>query len=201
MNKFILASGNNHKAQEFAQIFDKEVIVVESAPEKLDVVEDGLTYHENALKKAKAYFKKYKTPILADDSGLNVEALPEELGIYSARFGGPGLHDKDRANLLLEKMKDKPNRKAFFTCVLCFYLDDDTIYFFEGRMDGEISESYDGAHGFGYDPVFKPTGHPSGLTIAQLPEWKDEHSHRAKACQASEIFFRERNCQIKKDKL
>lgn len=195
MNSFVLATGNAHKAQEFNIIFDEKIIQVNSAPEKLEVVEDGATFFDNALLKAKAYFEKYKCPILADDSGLCVFALPNDLGVQSARFGGDGLSDKDRAMLLLEKMKNQTERQAYFVCVLCFYIDPENIFYFEGRMEGQIAQAYEGEHGFGYDPVFKPVSAPQDKTVAMLPEWKDTNSHRAKACKQAEIFFRERNCQ------
>ncbi len=201
VNKFILATGNAHKAEEFSKIFDMNILEISAAPEKLEVIEDGLTFHENALKKAEAFYRKYKMPILSDDSGICVQALPHELGIYSARFGGEGLTDKDRAMLLLEKLEDQKDRSAYFVCVLCFYIDENNIYFFEGRMDGEVSKAYVGEQGFGYDPVFKPLAHDSDKTIAELAQWKDDNSHRAKACKQAEIFFRERNCQSEKDKL
>jgi XTP/dITP diphosphohydrolase len=193
MHKFILASGNAHKAEEFAKIFDPEVLNIEAAPEKLDVVEDGDTFTANALLKAKAYYDKFKKPVMADDSGICVEALPEELGIQSARFGGEGLSNEERARLLLKKMEGQENRNAYFVCVLCFYLGEDEVFFFEGRMNGEIANDYLGEHGFGYDPVFLPEGDHGGKTVAQLPEWKDENSHRAKACNQAEKFFREQN--------
>ncbi|EQC51267.1 RdgB/HAM1 family non-canonical purine NTP pyrophosphatase [Bacteriovorax sp. DB6_IX] len=192
MHQFLLATGNAHKAEEFAKIFNPEVLKIEAAPEKLDVIEDGLTFNENALLKAKAYYEKFGKPVMADDSGLCVEALPEELGIYSARFGGEGLDNRQRAELLLEKMKGEENRKAYFVCVLCFYLGENEIYFFEGRVDGTVSQEYKGEHGFGYDPVFEPLGDHGGKSLAELPEWKDENSHRAKACFHAEKFFKER---------
>lgn len=192
MLNLILASGNAHKAEEFAKIFDQEVLKVSAASEKLEVVEDGETFNANALLKAKAYYEKFKTPVLADDSGLCVEALPDDLGIHSARFGGEGLTDKERALLLLEKMKGQAKRSAYFVCVLCFYLGPDEYYFFEGRVEGNIGDEYKGDHGFGYDPVFKPLGDHNEKTLAELPEWKDENSHRAKACFHAEKFFRER---------
>lgn len=192
MHQFLLATGNAHKAEEFAKIFNPEVLKIEAAPEKLDVIEDGLTFNENALLKAKAYYEKFGKPVMADDSGLCVEALPEELGIYSARFGGEGLDNRQRAELLLEKMKGEENRKAYFVCVLCFYLGENEIYFFEGRVDGTVSQEYKGEHGFGYDPVFEPLGDHGGKSLAELPDWKDENSHRAKACFHAEKFFKER---------
>jgi XTP/dITP diphosphohydrolase len=190
--KFILATGNEHKASEFAELFDKEVLEISAAPKKLEVVEDGLTYNENAFLKAKAYYDEYKCPVLSDDSGLNVAALPNELGIKSARFGGEGLTDKDRALLLLEKMEGVENRDAHFSCVLCFYLSPQEIFFFEGRLAGTIGNTYKGEHGFGYDPVFHGLGENSDKTVAEVPEWKYENSHRAKACESAQKFFKER---------
>lgn len=187
----ILATGNEHKAEEFQKLFSNSSLEIQAAPQKIEVIEDGLSFHENALKKAKAYFDHFQSPVVADDSGLKVESLPDELGIYSARFGGEGLSDKERALLLLEKLSGFKERKAQFICVLCFYLNPDEVFFFEGRMEGEISHEYSGEHGFGYDPVFIPT-HYSGaqdLTIANLPEWKEKNSHRAKACHAAQKFF------------
>lgn len=201
MHNFLLATGNAHKSEEFNKIFDSKIICVSSAPSKLEVVEDGQTFFDNALIKARAYYDKFQKPILSDDSGLCVEALPNELAVQSARFGGEGLNDKDRALLLLEKMKDQDNRKAYFVCVLCFYLDPKNIFYFEGRMEGIIASSYEGEHGFGYDPVFKPLSAPHNLSVAQLPEWKDENSHRARACKQAQIFFRERNCQTMNSQL
>ena len=194
--KLILASGNAHKASEFSELFDKSVLDVSAAPKKLEVVEDGVTYNENALLKAKAYYEEFKCPVLADDSGLNVASLPNDLGIHSARFGGEGLSDKERAMLLLEKMDGQTERSAYVTCVLCFYLNPQEIFFFEGRLPGLIGEKYLGEHGFGYDPVFHGLGPNQDKTVAQVPEWKNENSHRAKACESAQKFFKERNCQI-----
>lgn len=187
---FILATGNAHKAEEFAILFKDTNITIKAASKKLDVVEDGNTYQENALKKAQAYYEEFKTPVVADDSGLNVEVLPDELGIYSARFGGENLTDRQRAELLLKKLEGENNRDAYFTCVLCFYLSPEEIYFFEGRMEGEISDSYEGDGGFGYDPVFCPKAF-ADTTVAQLEEWKNENSHRAKAVASAIKFFSE----------
>lgn len=198
--ELILASGNSHKAEEFAELFDSNVVSVSAAPEKVEVIEDGESYAENALKKAQGYFEKFKKPVMADDSGLNVEALPDDLGIFSARFGGEGLSDRERAELLLEKMQDisREKRLAYFTCYLCFYLSSDEVYFFEGRLKGRIAEEYKGDQGFGYDPIFIPEGlerHHDTSTLAQVPDWKSSHSHRASAVSQAERFFKERNGQ------
>jgi XTP/dITP diphosphohydrolase len=198
--EFMLASGNAHKAQEFSELFDPNLLSVVPAPEKVEVVEDGESYAENALKKAQGYFEKYKVPVMSDDSGLNVEALPDELGIHSARFGGPDLSDQGRAQLLLEKLEGLPEakRRAYFTCYLCFYLSKNEVYFFEGRLKGRIADQLTGGGGFGYDPVFVPEGLERKLeskSLAEVPEWKGVHSHRASAVSQATRFFKERNGQ------
>lgn len=194
MIELILASGNAHKAEEFNDLFDPKLISVKAAPEKIDVVEDGTSYFENALLKARAYYEKFKVPVIADDSGLSVAALPEELGIHSARFGGDGLKDRDRAELLLKKMDGVAERDAFFSCVLCVYFNEKEIFYFEGRMAGMIAYSYRGSTGFGYDPVFIPTEKSEeGLTVAELHEWKQKNSHRAIAVGFAQKFLGQRN--------
>lgn len=194
MIELILASGNSHKAEEFNDLFDPKLISVKAAPEKIDVVEDGTSYFENALLKARAYYEKFKVPVIADDSGLNVAALPQELGIHSARFGGDGLKDKERAELLLKKMDGVSEREAFFSCVLCVYFNEKEIFYFEGRMGGTIAYSYRGSTGFGYDPVFIPTDKSEeGLTVAELHEWKQKNSHRAIAVGFAQKFLAQRN--------
>lgn len=197
----LLASGNAHKAEEFSELFATEVIAISAAPEKLDVLEDGATFNENALKKAQTYFQKYGKPVMSDDSGLMVEALPGELGIHTARFGGEGLNASERNNILLERMKDIPkeHRGAYFVCVLCFYFSEKEVFFFEGRMKGSIGKALEGEQGFGYDPLFIPEGaggsEEQGHSVATMPEWKNIHSHRAVACRHAQKFFQERNGQ------
>ncbi len=197
MNKleFILASGNAHKAEEFAQLVP-DFIKVSKAPSGLDVVEDGEHFRDNALLKAKAFYDKFDMSAIADDSGICVEYLPDELGIHSARFGGDGLDDVGRCKLLLKKLEgvDVKERIAAFVCHLCVYLSPDEIFFFEGRVEGRIGHKREGEHGFGYDPVFLPDG-VEGKTLAQIPEWKNKNSHRARAIDHFVKFFEKRNCQ------
>lgn len=191
MNSFILASGNAHKAEEFKELFHG-VISISPAPKTLEVDETGKTFTENAFLKARAYFETYGMPALADDSGLVVEALPDILGVQSARFA-PELPDyKDKGKKLIELLQNKENRSAYFVCVLCFYCSPDEVYFFEGRVHGSIGSELKGDHGFGYDPVFIPERkEEDGKSLAELPEWKNEFSHRAKASQAALNFFKE----------
>ncbi len=192
---FLLASGNQHKAEEFAELFDSQVLSVKASPHKVDVVEDGSSYRENALKKAQAYYDAFKEPVVSDDSGLNVEAIPDDLGIHTARFGGVGLSASQRNQLLLERMEGVEHRSAGFVCVLCFYLSPEEIFFFEGRLKGTIGFEQLGEEGFGYDPVFLPSKVEDGKSLAQVPDWKQRNSHRALACQSALNFFKERNGQ------
>ena len=190
LSRVVLASSNAHKAEELTELLAPAGMNIVPASEKLEVVEDGQSFSENALKKAEAYEKHQKVPVVSDDSGLVVEALPDELGIHSARFGGEGLTDRDRAELLLKKMEGVNNREAYFVCVLCFYLNSEEVFFFEGRVNGHISNNYIGEHGFGYDPVFIPEGRGEEKTLAQIPDWKAKNSHRAQAAALAVKFFR-----------
>lgn len=186
--EFILGSSNAHKAEELNSLLSP--MVIKAAPEKINVTEDGETFRENALKKAKAYFDFYKSPAVADDSGLVVEALPNLLGVHSARFA-PELEDyKDKNAKLIELMEGKEgdDRAAYFVCVLCFYLSESEVYFFEGRVSGKIGKEQKGDKGFGYDPVFIPDARPD-KHLAELSEWKMENSHRAKACREASLFL------------
>jgi len=189
MVEFILASGNAHKAEEFAELFSGR-IAVKPAPRGLNPDETGTTFIENALIKAKAYYDEFGVPALADDSGLSVEALPEILGVQSARFLPEKPDYKDKCAELLRLLGPSELRQAHFTCVMCCYLSPDEVYFFEGRVHGVIGTEYRGGHGFGYDPVFVPTrSENDGKTLAELPEWKNKNSHRAKAALAALGFF------------
>jgi XTP/dITP diphosphohydrolase len=190
---FTLASGNAHKAEEFKTLFLNTLNVL-PAPKTLEVDETGKTFTENAFLKAKAYYETYQTPTLADDSGLVIEALPELLGVQSARFA-PELKDyRQKCEYLLKIMDEQQikDRSAYFVCVLCFYLSPDEVYFFEGRLTGQIGTELKGEHGFGYDPIFIPERKEAdGMSLAELPEWKNEFSHRARASQAALQFLKE----------
>lgn len=188
---FLLASGNAHKAEEFKELF-LGTISIQPAPKTLEVDETGKTFTENAFLKARAYFETYKAPALADDSGLVIEALPEILGVESARFA-PELPDyADKCKKIIGLLSNSDNRSAYFVCVLCFYLSPEKVYFFEGRVHGKIANELSGDHGFGYDPIFIPERKENdGLSLAALPEWKNEFSHRAKASQSALQFFKD----------
>jgi len=191
MQSLILASGNAHKAEEFKQLFQGH-LEISPATRTLEVDESGKTFTENAFLKAKAYFDIFKTPALAYDSGLVVEGLPQILGVQSARFAPELKTYPEKCQEILRLLEPHSNRDAYFVCVLCFYFSPGEVYFFEGRVHGVIGTTLKGGHGFGYDPVFVPERKENdGKSLAELPEWKNEFSHRARATQSAVQFFKE----------
>ena len=190
--QFILATTNDHKVSEFQFLIRGAPFTIVPAPEKVDIIEDGTSFEQNAYKKAMGYFKICGMPAVADDSGLVVPALPDQLGIKSARFAPEFESYSDKNKKLIELMSDKSDRSAYFVCVLCFVLSESEVYFFEGRVHGQIGTEIKGDTGFGYDPIFEPDGQ-QGLSMAQSPEWKMENSHRAKAAHAAVNFFTSKN--------
>jgi XTP/dITP diphosphohydrolase len=123
-----------------------------------------------------------------------VDALPGELGIHSARFGGEATSDQAKVDLLLQRMAALPAgtaTHAHYTCILCFYFRPEEVYFFEGRLDGKIGTHQQGTAGFGYDPIFIPHDLAPD-TLAMHEDWKLQNSHRARAAAAAAAFLRER---------
>ncbi len=151
-------------------------------PEIPEIVEDGKSFLENALKKCRTVAEATGKIVLADDSGLEVDALDGAPGIHSARYAGNTADDQQNNRKLLHDLKGIPaaNRKAAFRCVLVLYSPDGRYEAFEGRWEGRIAEVPAGKGGFGYDPLFFLPG--EGMTVAQLsPEVKNRISHRAQA--------------------
>lgn len=180
MKKIVLATGNKDKLKEIRQILVGYEIV-SCAEEGFcgDIQENGNSFYENALIKAKTVSKALNMPVLADDSGICVEALNGAPGIYSARYAGDG-NDKSNNLLLLKNLKDKSNRKAKYVCAMVFYKPNGEIISAEGEMKGEILSEPVGNGGFGYDPLFfsYELNKPVGLSSA---EEKNKVSHRYKA--------------------
>ena len=181
--KLIIASNNAHKIYEIKKIlgdsFD-EILSLREAGITHETVEDGTTFMENALKKAREIAKISGTPALADDSGICIDALGGAPGIFSARFAGE--HGDDEANnrLLLEKLSGKENKNGHYTCAMALVFPDGREICAEGYMHGRITENSRGTHGFGYDPLFIPVGETR--TVAQMSdEEKNAISHRASA--------------------
>lgn len=157
----------------------------------LQVEETGTTFAENALLKAEQYHQLTGLPTLADDSGLVVDALNGEPGVYSARYGGEGLTNADQIKLLLEKMKNVPaeKRTARFVCSIALF-GENLKQIFEGRCEGSITQNSRGSGGFGYDPIFLDA--ETGRTFAELSrEEKAVRSHRGKALRLARDFLTE----------
>lgn len=147
---------------------------------EIDVVEDGSTFHENAFKKVSALSSYSNDILIADDSGLEIDVLNKEPGVYSARYGGEDLTDHDRCLYVLEKMKNHTYRKARFQCVLAIIMPDKSHFFVQGTCEGTLATTVKGENGFGYDPIFIPLGHEK--TFGELGnQLKHSLSHRAKA--------------------
>ncbi len=185
MKRIVIASKNPGKIKEFRALFadgETEILSLNDFPDVPEIIEDGESFYENSLKKAKIVAEVTGETVLADDSGLEVEALGGAPGIYSARYAGEGASDRQNVAKLLGEMKGIPadKRTAAFRCVLVLYNKDDCHEVFEGRWEGVIAEVGVGDGGFGYDPVFYLP--EEGMTVAQLsPEAKNRLSHRARA--------------------
>ena len=198
--KILLASGNDHKIREFKQIFREEfgdkVQVVspkETLKETPKIIEDGNDFFENSYKKAAGFHKASGFTVLADDSGLEVEALNGNPGLNSARYAGEHGNDKANRIKLLNELLKEENRTANFTAVLCLYDGDESI-FFEGKCFGKIIDKEKGKGGFGYDPIFVPEGYDR--TFAELPEdIKNRISHRALAVQKLIEYLKEQEIE------
>lgn len=181
--KLVLASGNKHKIKEISQMLPEfEVVGYKDFGLDFEIEENGTTFYENALIKAKTVAETLNLPALSDDSGICVDALNGEPGIYSARYAGDG-DDNHNNELLLKNMQGVKNRKAKFVCCMVFYKPNGEIVTATGETHGSIMETVQGEHGFGYDPLFFSDDLGECLGIAS-PEKKNTISHRFRAIQA-----------------
>ena len=190
--KVVLASKNAHKLVEIKQITDQfgfELVLQSELGVDIDVEETGTTFEENSLLKARAVMEATGLPALADDSGIAVDALNGEPGVYSARYGfDDTLDDRGRMMLLLKNTEHVPDgqRQAKFVCVISFITPDGKIIQARGEIRGELTRQPRGENGFGYDPIFYYP--PFGKTTAELPaEQKNAVSHRGNALR---IFYK-----------
>ena len=188
----LLATENQGKLREMRQILGDLPLRLVGPAElgiHLDVVEDGATFEKNAALKARAYAEAAGLPALADDSGLEVDALDGRPGVLSARYAGEGAGDADKRRKLLAEMEAAPEskRSARFRCVMALAWGGH-VYTTEGTVEGEIAREERGSGGFGYDPIFYL---PSlGRTMAELaPEEKNTMSHRGQAARAMRILL------------
>lgn len=194
--KIIFATGNQGKMHEIRQILgdmDLEVVSMKEAGIDIDIVEDGTTFEENAIIKAKAVAAYTDAIVLADDSGLEIEYLNNEPGIYSARYMGADTPYSVKNQNFIDRLKGVPDEKrtARFVCVIAAAMPDGGIFTTKGVIEGRIAEEEKGENGFGFDPIFYVPEY--GCTTAQLSEeQKNAISHRGKALEAMKEELRKR---------
>ena len=178
--EILIATHNAHKKEEIQQILGENFTVTSLTDYNIhdEIVEDGTTFHANALIKAQYCFDTTGKPSLGDDSGLVVEALDGRPGIYSARYAGDHDFAKNMAKVT-EELEGAENRKAYFVTVMCL-VDETGTNYFEGRVYGNLTKEVRGEKGFGYDPIFIPGNYE--ITFAEMKaEDKNKISHRKKA--------------------
>ncbi len=185
----IFASHNDHKTIEARHIVGPtwQLKNLHDLGQTEEIPETSDTLKGNALQKAQYVFDKYHTDCFADDTGLEIEALDGRPGVYSARFAGEHCTYADNVNKVLREMAGMTNRKACFKTVIALILKGE-VYYFEGRIDGIITEEPHGEGGFGYDPIFRPDGYDK--TFAELSaEVKNQISHRGLAMAKLKAFL------------
>lgn len=191
--RLVFATHNKHKAAEVQKMVQDpyEIMTLTDLDILDEIPETGTTLQANALIKARFVHQQLGYNCFADDTGLEVEALNGEPGVYSARYAGPAKNDQDNINKLLSKMANANKRNArFVTCICLFWMDE--MYVFEGELRGTITTECAGSNGFGYDPVFMPDGYD--ITLAQMDMFtKNQISHRGKAFRKMAEFLNERN--------
>lgn len=184
--QLILATRNEHKLQEIQRILGPKIAIrgLSSRDEVGEIDETGSSYEENAILKAVMVSRKVPGLVVADDSGIEVDALDGRPGVHSARYGGTNATDEGKINRLLNELArvraKNDQRVARFRCVLAVARNGQVLATFEGIVEGRIAERARGLHGFGYDPIFIPDGFEN--TFGELAEEvKNNISHRAKA--------------------
>ena len=195
--RLIVASNNKNKLREFDAILGHlyQVVSMRDAGVDADIEEDGVTFEDNALIKANYVMQVTGCAAIADDSGLTVDALDDEPGVYSARYAvmnGEGEGDKDNNNLLLRRMKGKTRRQCAFQCAIALARPGEETLIAEGSCPGVLLEEERGTGGFGYDPLF--LYEPLNKTFAEVnEEEKNAVSHRARACEKMLEIMKEIN--------
>jgi XTP/dITP diphosphohydrolase len=190
--KIFLATGNVKKIKEIGKIlhdFDVEILSIKDGVNIPEVIEDGDTFEANSAKKALEIAKYLNIPSIADDSGLCVEALGGDPGVYSARYSGENATDESNNEKLIKDLQGIDNRNAKFVSVITFAKPTGEFYSFRGEIEGEIIDEPRGKDGFGYDPYFYVKEYKS--TLAEIPEIKNKISHRAKALEKFKKNFSE----------
>lgn len=178
----IIATNNKNKVYEFKSLFDNNQIEFKTLHEMgydKDIIEDGKTFEENAIIKARQVAKDLGCIAISDDSGLEVEALNNEPGIYSARYAGTH-NDDDNNKLLIKNLQGIENRKARYVCAICVYYPDGKYLITRGEVEGKIIDTPRGQNGFGYDPYFYIDEFKKTFAEVEL-SLKNTISHRARA--------------------
>lgn len=178
MKELVFATNNQYKADEVSKLLDGQykILTLKDIGCEVDIPETGSTFAENAALKSSYIFENYSLDCFGDDSGLQIDALNDEPGIFSARYSGVR-DDQKNLELVLEKMSGVLDRKARFTTVISLAQAGQN-HFFEGIIEGVIVDNPAGDKGFGYDPIFQPNGYD--LTFAEMTTaQKNEISHRA----------------------
>jgi len=191
-----LATQNKHKVEELTALLQDHFVVrdLTALPINEEIPETGLTLAENSLQKARYVAEKFHVSCLADDSGLEVEALAGAPGVYSARYAGEPKNDQANLHLLLQNLVGKEHRAARFVTVLT-YFDGDAYYSFEGEIKGEIVDAPRGNQGFGYDPIFQPENESRTFAEMSMAE-KNKIAHRARALEKFKNFLDEKQKSV-----
>lgn len=191
--KLVFATNNEHKLKEISQLLDgkHEIVSLSEIDCHDDIPEDHDTLEGNALQKARYIKEHFGYDCFADDTGLEIEALDNRPGVYSARYAGPAKDSRENMIKVLREMEGVTNRNACFRTVIALILDGQE-HLFEGRVDGKILTEQHGEAGFGYDPIFQPEGFQ--VSFAEMPmDEKNKISHRGRATQKLYEFLRMKN--------
>jgi len=187
--KLVFATHNHNKAHEIQALLNDqiELITLDEIQCFEEIPETAATLEGNAKMKAAYVVEQFNMNCFADDTGLEIEALNNEPGVYSARYAGEDRDPEKNMALVLEKLRDKANRKARFRTVISLYWEGE-FHEFEGIVEGEITTEKSGAKGFGYDPIFKPENSEKTFAEMDLTE-KNTMSHRARAFEKMVAFL------------
>lgn len=181
MRKIVFATNNDHKLRELQQILNGEfeLLSLNEIGCQEEIPETGTTLEFNAAQKARYIWDKYHLDCFADDTGLEIRALDNEPGVYSARYAGESKSSEANIEKVLEKMKGVKDRSARFRCVFSLIMNEKETQF-EGIVEGEILHEKEGEGGFGYDPIFRPLGYDQSFASLSAEE-KNSISHRGRA--------------------
>lgn len=193
MKTIWIATSNPHKVEEFQTMLGSQVQVksMKDLDQEVHIVENGKTFEENALIKARALYDRIHQPVLSDDSGLEVDALNKQPGVHSARWMGENTSYTIKNQAIIDALKGKEDRSARFVCVIAFIDEQGKEYTYRGTIEGQINDEIVGTNGFGYDPIFYyPPFHTTTANVSE--ELKNSVSHRGNALKAFMADWKDR---------